>query len=98
MRTLLILLLSIGLVSAEEARGVEGFVSMMTGQGWKLEEGSGCRGEGGVKMLVFTRGNDERLDAAAVMAEDVEDAVQAGSTYGDVALLVPLQPDVGDSP
>jgi hypothetical protein len=64
MKTLLILLLSIGLVSAEEARGVEGFVSMMTGQGWKLEEGSGCRGEGGVKMLVFTRGNDERLDAA----------------------------------
>jgi hypothetical protein len=53
MRTLLILLLSIGLVSAEEARDVEGFVSMMTGQGWKLEEGSGCRGEGGVKMLVF---------------------------------------------
>jgi hypothetical protein len=65
MRTLLILLLSIGLVSAEEARGVEAFVSMMTGQGWKLEEGSGCkRGERGVEMLVFTRGNDEWLDAA----------------------------------
>jgi hypothetical protein len=71
MRTLLILLLSIGLVSAEEARGVEGFVSMMTGQGWKLEEGSGCSGEGGVKMLVFTRGNDERLDAAVTESSGI---------------------------
>jgi hypothetical protein len=71
MRTLLILLLSIGLVSAEEARDVEGFVSMMTGQGWKLEEGSGCRGEGGVKMLVFTRGNDERLDAAVTESSGI---------------------------
>jgi hypothetical protein len=71
MRTLLILLLSIGLVSAEEARDVEGFVSMMTGQGWKLEEGSGCKGEGGVEMLVFTRGNDERLDAAVTESSGI---------------------------
>ena len=71
MRTLLMLLLSIGLVSAEEALSVEGFVSMMTGQGWKLEEGSGCRGEGGVKMLVFTRGNDERLDAAVTESSGI---------------------------
>jgi hypothetical protein len=71
MRTLLILLLSIGLVSAEETRDVEGFVSMMTGQGWKLEEGSGCKGEGGVEMLVFTRGNDERLDAAVTESSGI---------------------------
>lgn len=71
MRTLLILLLSIGLVCAEEAQGVEGFVSMMSGLGWKLEEGSGCRGEGGVKMLVFTRGNDERLDAAVTESSGI---------------------------
>jgi hypothetical protein len=64
MRAILMLLLSIALVSAEEARSVEGFVSMMTEQGWKLEEGSGCKGEGGAKMLMFTRGSDERLDAA----------------------------------
>ena len=72
MRTLLILLLSIGLVSAQEARGVESFVSMMTGLGWKLEEGSGCRGEGGVQMLVFTRGNDERLDAAVTESSRIK--------------------------
>ena len=71
MRTLLILLLSIGLLSAEEARDVEGFVSMMTGQGWKLEEGSGCKGEDGVEMLVFTRGNDERLDAAVTESSGI---------------------------
>jgi hypothetical protein len=71
MRTLLILLLSIGLVSAEEAQGVEGFVSMMTGLGWKLEEGSGCKGEGGAEMLIFTRGNDERLDAAATESSGI---------------------------
>jgi hypothetical protein len=71
MRTLLMLLLSIGLVSAEEPLGVEGFVSMMTGLGWKLEEGSGCRGEGGVKMLVFTRGNDERLDAGVTESSGI---------------------------
>ena len=71
MRTLLILLLSIGLVSAQEARGVKAFVSTMTGLGWKLEEGSGCRGEGGVQMLVFTRGNDERLDAAVTESSGI---------------------------
>lgn len=71
MRAILILLLSIGLVSAEEARSVEGFVSMMAGQGWKLEEGSGCKGEGGVEMLIFTRGSDERLDAAVTESSGI---------------------------
>ena len=68
----MILLLSIGLVSAQEARGVKVFVSTMTGLGWKLEEGSGCRGEGGAEMLVFTRGNDERLDAAVTESSGIQ--------------------------
>ena len=68
----MIVLLSIGLVCAEEVQGVEGFVSMMTGLGWKLEEGPGCRGEGGAEMLVFTRGNDERLDAAVTESSGIQ--------------------------
>jgi len=72
MRTLLILLLSIGLVCAEEVQGVEGLVSMMTGLGGKLEEGYGGRGEGGAEMLVFTRGNDERLDAAVTESSGIQ--------------------------
>ena len=71
MKTLLILLLSVGLVNAQEARSVEGFVSMMTGMGWKLEEGSGCKGEGGAEILIFTRGSDERLDAAVTESSGI---------------------------
>ena len=51
---------------------MKSFVSTMTGLGWKLEEGSGCRGEGGVQMLVFTRGNDERLDAAVTESSGIQ--------------------------
>jgi len=71
MKAILMLLLSIALVSAEEARSVEGFVSMMAGQGWKLEEGSGCKGEGSAEMLIFTRGHDERLDAAVTESSGI---------------------------
>ena len=71
MRAILILLLSIVLVSANETRSVERFVSMMAEQGWKLEEGSGCKGEDGAKMLMFTRGSDERLDAAVTQSNGI---------------------------